>query len=174
MSFEPFLKKISASLSPSTYEKVMKLVREKKRPISRLIGIALDNELNRENPFEFNADIPEEEHAEYSFTNEGGKILEFIGTHEGFGLDLLLLCREDIGVPEKERFLAAFKEIANKDLIEPYKNLAANIRTKVPYEEDYVVWRLAKDLKPQKVKLTKKRATEYEQYQKLKKRFKDG
>lgn len=139
----------------------------KKIPISRLIAIALDNELLKENPFDFNIELPESgEYNDFAHAHECGLIIDFIKASRPTGLDILVLLRHDIGIPDKSTFLAAFKECIDNDVIEkfnPRRGGTTNI-----YKDGYYHWRLKSTMTPKKAR---KKASEYDKYLKLKKKF---
>jgi hypothetical protein len=88
-------------------------------PISTLVAIALDNELDQAEPFRYSCKCPNVPYVEYAYQNEAGKIFQFLQQHDGKGFDLetLVLLRRDIGIAERDRFLLALREISHVDSI---------------------------------------------------------
>jgi hypothetical protein len=160
---ERVFKSVPTSLGPKTYEKLQKFSQYHEMSISRLVAIAVDNELQKEKPFEFDLNVPDEKYVDMAYADEAGKILQFLKAYGGMGVDMLMLVREDIGITDKRIFLLAFRELAQKGLIESYVP-----KTKGP-KFDRAYWR-AVDFSKQ-VKKPKRKATKYELYQKLKKEF---
>ncbi len=164
--YELFMR-VNGNVSKAAYTALTESIKRTQMPMSRMIAIAFEHEMMREKPFELDLSFPDDEYIEYAYVQEAGKILDFImSLNSGMGLDHLYLCRREIGVPDRDTFLLAFRELVKKKLIEPYKpakNFAAQ-----PYPDDYRFWRAATE-KP--LKAIKKKATEYETYQILKKKF---
>jgi hypothetical protein len=101
------------------FAKLQEISKKKNIPLARLIAIAIDNEFQKENPFEFDTTLPEAgTYEEYAFANEAGMIIRFLQKMKhGAELPILLLLRNEIGVPDKTIFLAAFKEALDLDFI---------------------------------------------------------
>ena len=142
-----------------------------KRQISmyRLVAFAVDNELQKTNPFGFDINLPIDESLDFAYADEGGLILDFIKTLRiGAGLDVLVLLRYKIGVPNKNIFLAAFKELLSNEVIEAFPPPP---RTNMPLNlPGYKYYRAKRIRTPKK---NKNKSSRYEQYVKLKKEFKD-
>lgn len=105
-------------------EQLKKLSIEKNVPVSRLIAIALDNEMESPNPFNYPVELPTSEYIPYGYVDEAGKILTFLmSLPAGTGLDSLMLCRREIGINDKETFMLAVRELLEKDLAEMYTSM---------------------------------------------------
>jgi hypothetical protein len=107
--------------------------------VGRLIATAIDRELLRNEPFKFDLTIPsvDESYVEYAYIEEAGKILNLLRKHKtGLTLYFLVLCRHDIGVPEKETFMLAFRECIDKGFVEECVKFRRGDKT--PYK----AWRL--------------------------------
>lgn len=144
-----------------------------KLPITRLIAIAIDNEcLKKENAFNVDLTLPESgENVEYAYAEQAGKILNYVRNLPfGTSLDMLYIVRHDIGISNKDVLLSAFKECLDKNMLEVYTP-PRNMRTK---RDDTTYYRLTgSDKSDKKAKSIRKKASQYETYQKYKKKFGD-
>lgn len=134
-------------------------------PVSRLVAIALDNEIHRENSFEWNLTLPNEDLEEFAYADQAGKLIRYLTDNtRGVSLDMLLLFREDIGIKCKDELRYGLKEALDSTLISAY----------YPKESRYVrentlYYRIKGAEK--KARVARKKATKFEYYQKLKKEF---
>ncbi len=122
-------------LPTGTYELLKEISLKRDLPISKLICYAVDNELDCEEPFTYNLTWHEEAFENFEFADEAVKILKYIMAKfpKGTGLDTLLLCRRDFGVPEKRRFLMGYKELLKREMIEEFYPQ----ESKFKYAKDY-------------------------------------
>jgi hypothetical protein len=104
-------------------------------PVSRLVGYAIDNELDCPEPFKYSCDLPTGEYKEYLHVSEARKILGFLEKLEnGTSIDQLLVARRDFGVEDKAKVLGAIRELFEKEFIEEFspktmfRNFAANYK----------------------------------------------
>jgi hypothetical protein len=113
--------KVTTYVSKKHYAKIEEMAKKYQLPISRMVAIAVDHEFVRGDAFEFDMSIPDEEYDDHTYAEEGGKILKYLQTQkEGLSLDLLILLRHDIGVPNRDTFLRAFGSCIGLDFIEKY------------------------------------------------------
>lgn len=139
--------------------------------MSRLIGILIDNEMMKDNPFaDIDITLPDDEYEEYAFAKESGMILDFIRKSKtGMSLDMIYILRHDIGVPDKGIFLAAFRECLEKKTIESF---AIEQRGYMKYKNGATFYRATENSPVvRKKQLTK--AQRYDKLQKLRKEFKE-
>lgn len=121
MSEDKLLVGMRANVGQYHAEKLKQFSNKTDLPIARLIAIAIDNELEKEKPFDVDLKIPEVDWEEYTYSDEAGKILSYLKKYgTGIELSLLLVLRYDVGVPDKETFINAFAECIKYDCIEPY------------------------------------------------------
>lgn len=159
---EKMTQKVASYIGLTTYGILEFHSKAKNVPISRLIAIALEHEMNKDRPFEFQTDLPDTEYVEYAFAEEAGKIMQYMKRlNGGTSLPLLVLCRADIGIEDKETFLLAFRECVEKKMVEQY------VPKKVTSEKYYRVV----ESSPKERKKRVKRGKEYKDYLKLKKKF---
>jgi hypothetical protein len=164
--------RVSVILCNALARKLDYLSRERKIPKSRLIALAVDNEFLKEKPFDFELDsIEDEEFVDYAYVTEAGRIIDYLKGNAGHGLDILMLARHDMGIPDRKTFLLAFRECWVKGFLEMFKPVK-NRFSKAEYNEDYVMYRLKGEGTKEKMKLRRK-ASDYEKFQRLKKKFKD-
>ncbi len=108
-------------LSTGTY-RILKGISDKIRmPISQMIAIAIDNELDAPKPFNYPIAMPESEFVEGSYFDEAKKILDFLKKRRtGMDVETLILCRRDIGVEDRETLLLGLRELLNTSLVEEF------------------------------------------------------
>ncbi len=159
----------SCVIGEVTHEKLMKVMHEKKLSFSILLAIALDHEFERDEPFSYDVGFPEEDYEEYTFVEQAGKILNYLRVSGGMALEMLVTLRAEIGVPDKEEFLLGFREAWEKGLIEPYTPKSFP-NSKLQYDENSKFFRV-KGIDRKTNDKTRKKATKFDMYQKLKKQF---
>ena len=104
-------------------------------PLSRLVAMALDNELDSTEPFNYPCELPTTDYVEYAYASEAGKLLAMMQLlPQGIALDSIMLARRDIGVPDRKVVMLAVRELLEKKLVEFYKPK----RTSFNYHKDYV------------------------------------
>jgi len=164
------LPNVTGYTSRHLFDKLQTLSSTRKIPVARLIGYLVDNEFMKEpqDRFQFNCELPATgDHLEYAYAEEATKILNFVGTlTKGAGLDVLMMLRFKIGVPDKEAFLAAFKECLDKGMIEAFIPTIAKSRK--PLADDYYYYRLAGQVTNRSEKMADK---EYKNYLRLQKKY---
>jgi len=159
--------KIIGLIGHDLKNRLEKICVEKQIPLYTLISIALDHELDRKNPFEF--DEEDEEFIEGVYSDEAAKILKFMSNISGMTKNTLVTLRHDIGIPDRTAFLGAFRECYLKGFIEAYTPAQSGV-AKFKFDINYEFWRLKGTGRKANKKIRKK-ATEYEMLQKLKKKF---
>lgn len=88
----------------------------RKIPSSRLIAIAVANELDTLKPFTYELELPKKTDAK--FTSMAGKIYKYLKLCT-YGMDakLLLIARNDMGIEDKDDFLKALKLLFDEEMI---------------------------------------------------------
>jgi len=163
-------KKIEGYIGLEAEKKLLNFAKMYKLTKSRLVAIAINNELDKETPFKVDFTLPEGI-IEFSYAHEAGKIVTYMkGLRNGMSLDLLYVLRHDIGVPDADKFLAGFAECLQKEMLESY---VAPANVKYTNSHDTTLYRLKLN-NPVVRKKVMKKASKYEQYQKLKKEFGDA
>lgn len=110
---------IQISLPKEVCELLREESAERKLPISRLVGYALDNELDCPVPFNFPCDLPKVQYVKHAYAEEAGRIEKLLEKFpRGIGLDTLILFRRSIGIPSKVTFMLGFRELISEDRIE--------------------------------------------------------
>jgi hypothetical protein len=103
-------------------------------PISKLICIALDNELDVPVPFLYPTELPASPYVQDAYIDEAGKIYDFLKKIPyGIARDHLLLCRRDMSVQTREVLLLAYRELLETDLIEEFYPEDASFRYPLNY-----------------------------------------
>jgi hypothetical protein len=130
------LKKIEFYIPEILYNKIKMVSAEKEIPIARLASIALYNETETENPFNFDTEMPDTPYDPDAFTREAPKLMDLINSFKnGVGLDFLIMAKESAGIFTKEQLMLAFRELLEKDVIE--KVHPSEIGVKGHYHKDY-------------------------------------
>ncbi len=114
---------------------VMELIRQKAEeigmPMSRLVAIAVDNELDQSEPFTYPCPMPAEPYTEFTHVQEATKLFKFMQRlPEGTTLESLMLCRRDIGLETRADLMLAYRELLEKGMIETFKPSLRNLRYK--------------------------------------------
>ena len=92
-------------------------------PISRLIAIAIDNELDQPEPFNYPVDLPDT-YTEYLYAKECASILKCLQkAPTGLGRDMLVLARRDLGIADRAVLLVCLRELYDKGLAEEIRPL---------------------------------------------------
>jgi hypothetical protein len=142
---------------------------DKKLPIARLIAWAIDQELQKEKPFDIPLQFPEERYEEYAYADQAGKILQYMTDHEAMGIDQFIIGRFDIGISDIDELLLGLRECVEKGFLEAYKP-KANIYAKSEFPDDYYYYRL-KDRNYKANKRVRREASQFQKFQRLKKKF---
>lgn len=165
------LHKMSCWIPRYHFDKIREISNRRNITMSKLIAFAIDRELEIDRPFDFDDSIPDEDILEYAYADEAQRIIEFLSTWRvGTGKDILLLCRHEMGIEDKETFMLAFKECLDKGMIEAFKPPIRDDRRPPP--DDYYYYRVREENPTVKRKVDK-RAKEIEKYLKLKKKYGD-
>jgi hypothetical protein len=86
--------------------------------LKKLIAIAIDNELDAANPFNYPAELPETEYKEDDYIEEAVKIFDLIKKHGSIDKEYLLLSRRDVGIENKSAFLHGLRELFERQQVE--------------------------------------------------------
>jgi hypothetical protein len=122
-------------------------------PASRLMCIALDNELDTPNPFYYPSEFPDKPFVQYAYAEEAGRIVDYLKKFpSGTGRDTLLLARRDMGIANRSTLLLALRELMETGIVEEFKPRV----TKFQHGPDYRYLRLTEMKKPQKKNKYKK------------------
>ena len=165
------LKRISSNISPIHHEVIESKAKECTQTISRMLYILIDNALTKlEDPFEFDITIPSDEYVENAFASEAQKIIEYISINRSTSLDMLLLLRASIGIPNKNSFLRGFRECLMQNRIESYEPEPTSYIKEFP--KGCVYYRIAATKpKEEKVRRTPEEKL-YDDYLKIQKKLK--
>lgn len=87
-------------------------------PLSRLMIYALDNELDSPVPFNYLCSWPLNEYIENAYADEATKIYNFLLKFpSGIGRDMLMTCRRDVGITNKNDLMLGLRELMKKDMV---------------------------------------------------------
>ena len=155
---------IKAYLPKGTIKILREMSLDLQLPISRLVAIAVDNELDVQNAFNYPCAMPTSPFVEFAFADEAGKLLNFMAKFPtGVSTDTLLLCRRDIGIESRAEVMLAYRELLEKGLIEEFRPT----KTRFAYHKDYRRVRVkdvaAKDLRRPRYKRVEGESTRHQQ-----------
>lgn len=132
---------VKAYLPKSIQEELQKRSDALGLPMSRLIAIALDNELDSPVPFTYVCALPASVFIPMAYVEEASKIATFLMKFPtGVGRDQLVLFRRDMGIPNKETFMLAYRELLENGVIE---EVNPPKKVKFDYPKGYKYTRLA-------------------------------
>lgn len=158
-----FMVNVSSFVSFKHRDALKSISQKREIPVSRLISFAIDNELQKENAFAFDTTLPESD-GDFKYANEAGKFMTFMNKLKSSqGLDILMILRYDIGIPDRDVFLGAFKECLDKNLIEETHREAVGIQA-----DDYKFYQPTGGLT---MKRPKKQLSEFDLFLKLQKKY---
>ena len=121
MSEEKLIKNLRVNVSQTHYKVLKAYSDDLDIPLSRLVTMAVDSELLRDNPFGYDLSIPEVDWEDYTYADEATKILDYLKVYNApIELSFLVLLRHDIGIPDLETFMKAFAECLKYEFVLPY------------------------------------------------------
>jgi len=169
------LVKMSTRVSNYQKDALHRISNERKLPMSRLIAYAVDNELLKDNPFQFETKLSEIAIMDIDldeFAEEARRIYNYMKllSYET-GLDVLLLLRHEMGISDKEIFLIAFNIALESNLIETFQPRPK--RNAPPRPADYLYYRAVGSDSIGKLKISKN-IKDYRKYLQLKTKFENG
>lgn len=136
--------------------------------ISKLVAIAVDNEMSKglEGRFKVDLCLPDiDDVEEFAYAHEAGKLLDFLKVlQNGTSLMMLYILRHEIGVSDKDRLLYALSDLLQRKMVEAYRPEPTKYMIEVP--EDLIYYK-AKFKKERKVKTRyKKKEKSFEDLEK--------
>lgn len=130
----PFVE-VTALIPRPLYNKLKANSIEKEIPQSRLLTMALFNELETGDPFNFIIPFPEEEYIEGKYAAESEKLMGLINQfNKGVGLDMLIMSKDGIGFTT-DQIMSAYRELVETDQIST--SHPAEIGIPGHYKKDY-------------------------------------
>jgi hypothetical protein len=157
-TFSEYLKDIKIFCPVSIYEKLRAKSRDTGIPISHLVIFAIDNELDAPNPFYYPANQPTTSFIQDAYADEAQRIAVFLRKNPGgMSREMLLAHRRTVGIPNKETFLYALRELYEAGVIEEYK---PKDMTNFKYPDDARYLRLAKVTGKQQIELRERELKE--------------
>lgn len=105
---------------PNALYKLAKMHADRaKLPVSRIVQIAIDNELDAPNPFYYPVEEPKNAYLADAYIEEAQLLARYLVKFaSGCGKDQLMLCRRDVGILNKETFMCALRELREAKIIE--------------------------------------------------------
>lgn len=159
------------------HDKIIRDISEKTgMPLSRVASIAIDNELERDNPFEFDKLPDSDESTIDKYAKEGGWFLNYMKKiPTGKTLDQLVILRHEMGISNKTVFLAVIRDCLDRELIEAYT--AKRASSLPPLPENCYSYRIADHTSNRSEKMRDKKHRKYlqakEYYEKYKSKFEE-
>ena len=102
---------VKVYLPRTMLEKLKEIKQQTGVNISRLCAIAVDNEIERDNPFNFDDELPESV-PEHVYAAEAGRILEYLShVPGGLSVQAMVLLRRDMGMENKHDVLCGIAEL---------------------------------------------------------------
>lgn len=109
-------------------------------PMARLAAIAIDNEFDQADPFNYPCTLPTTPFIEGAYVDEAGKILRYLGRlREGASRDQLMLARRTIGILNRETFRHAYRELLEVGLVEEVTPKPKRESYKFKYPDNYKI-----------------------------------
>ena len=144
-------------------------------PITTLVGIALDKELEREEPFAWECKLPDEKFVEYAYANEALEINKWMRLNGIFGFPLHLLCliRRDMHIEDMDKFLGGMQELKNANQVEEILAIdSKKAKSGFSYPQGTILFRpVMTTAEKNLAKSKRKEAEQYDKYVKLKEKF---
>jgi len=137
--------RIAVWIPKENYKRLIDMEPIKGLPLSRLIQIAVDNEFDQSEPFNYPLDwasLPE--YREYAYAKEAARMLDFLSRLTyGLGVEHIILCRRQYGIEDRETAMLAYRELKCSGMIEEYWPR----RSKFNYPPSYRYTRVVKQLR---------------------------
>ncbi len=132
---------VTAFLPKGTLAILKELSRTTGLPMSKLVSIAIDNELDSPAPFNYPCLLPSTVFVPGAYVEECQLITRYLMRFpSGCGREQLMLSRRDIGIPNRETLMMAYRELLDFGLI---KEVPPPPRVKFEYPEGYKYTRLS-------------------------------
>jgi hypothetical protein len=131
---------VKCYIPKKTYEKLREHSEALHQPMSKLLAIALDNELDAPAPFNYPCVMPNSVFIENAYLEEAQKIVRYLEDFpKGVARDTLVLARRDIGIESRDTFMLAFRELWEAKII---MECAPPVKSKFNYPAGYKYIRL--------------------------------
>ena len=113
---------VSSSVVPmSIFEQMREKLKDTDFTLSMLIAFALDKELDAAEPFRYVVDVehPDIPYEPFQFIEQGEKVIAWLRglPEKGVSLELIVLFRREIGIPEKIIMELTLRELIKQDLL---------------------------------------------------------
>lgn len=133
---DPF-EKVTAFVPKSLSKLLRHISIQQDIPMSKLIAIAIDHEIERNNGFDQMLKKPESEFKKNEYVDESVRIFEFLKKFPGgTGVDTLWLFRREFGIKDKEIFMLSYRELIYSGMVEEF--YPQNSKFKYPKTYRYV------------------------------------
>lgn len=93
--------------------------------MSRLIAIAIDNELDSPAPFTYLCEESKAPYMEYAYVDEAGRLLRYMQAEfpAGATIQTIMLCRRAFGILSRVDVMLAYRELLKTGMIEKFEKL---------------------------------------------------
>ncbi len=140
-------------LSHVTFQMLKKKAEDMGLPVSKVIAIAIDNEMDSPNPFNYLCQMPSSTYIDGAYMDEAMKIYKYLKKFPyGVARDTLVMHRRDMGILNKDAFMFGYRELLEKDQAE---EIPVPPSSKFKYPPGYRYTKL-KNVSPNDLKLSKK------------------
>ena len=118
---------IKVYIPKSTHFQLKKISAALNKPVSRLVAIAIDNELDAEKPFNYPTPMPQTLYVKLLHLTNAMKLYDFIkSAPNGITIESLVLCRSMFGITNRNDVMEAYRELLMDELIEEYESVKTN------------------------------------------------
>lgn len=150
-------------LPKKTSELLREIAYDLQVPMSRLIAIAVDNELDQTPAFRYPCEMPTSKYNEYQYAEEAQRLFDFLKSFpSGTGIDTLMLCRRDMGIESRSTLMCAYRELLERGVIEMFKPKNSQYYKAKDYQRVRVVGFSKKELLQKKYKKIEGESTRYQ------------
>lgn len=127
----------------SSFKKLKEISHLRDVPLTHLVAYAVEREFEKPDAFQWKYKIPGDEtfvHNQYA--DQALKIYDFVKKFpNGTGIDSIMLCRFDMGMPNKDDVVNGYRELLNSGMVEEVFPPQKAFR----YAKDYMFIKLKKE-----------------------------
>ena len=136
--------KFPVRIPNSTYAMLKALKTARGESISRMVALLIDKELDKDinECFTYPCELPSNDFIEYAYTEEAAKVARFLASFKiGTSIETIVLCRREIGVPDRDDLLAGLRELLERNMVNTVQPSPA-LRSRLGYKDDKVFYKV--------------------------------